>query len=141
LMLRSLVLLAATAVTLAAQDPATTGTIVIAHGGDSLWNAGVYDIAAKANTGGPVEVSFLMGSGAATARFQDAVAKLEAKGVTRIAVVPLLVSSHSGHYEQIRFLVGQDVTLDHTMEHHLHMAGIERPRTSVPMLLTPALDD
>lgn len=119
----------------------TTGTIIIAHGGDSTWNAGVREVAAQVQTGGPVEVSFLMGPGAVAARFQDAVAKLDAKGVSRIVIVPLLVSSHSGHYEQIKYLAGQDVQLDHMMEHHLHMAGIERSPSRTPLVLTPALDD
>lgn len=119
----------------------TTGTVVIAHGGDSLWNARVRDVATRANTGGPVEVSFLMGAGAATARFQDAVARLEAAGVSEIVVVPVLVSSHSGHYDQIRYLAGDSVTLDDTMMHHLHMSGITRPTTRVPMRLTRALDN
>src|SRR5690606_32178543 len=39
----------------------TVGTIVIAHGGSEEWNAPVLRIAAAAPTGGPVEVSFLMG--------------------------------------------------------------------------------
>lgn len=139
-MLRSLVLLAVTALTLPAQAAPTTGTILIAHGGDSTWNAGVREVAAQVRTGGPVEVSFLMGPGAATARFQDAVAKLDAQGVARIVIVPLLVSSHSGHYEQIRYLAGQDVQLDETMQHHLHHAGIERAQSRTPLVLTPALD-
>ncbi|HRN52663.1 MAG TPA: CbiX/SirB N-terminal domain-containing protein, partial [Gemmatimonadaceae bacterium] len=138
-MLRSILLLAVTSLTLSAQTPASTGTIIIAHGGDSSWNAGVREIAALVQTGGPVEVSFLMGQGAATARFQDAVAKLDAKGVSRIVVVPLLVSSHSGHYQQIRYLAGQDVTLGESMQHHLHMAGIDRAASRTPILLTPAL--
>src|SRR5690606_33675511 len=29
---------------------------------------------------------------------------------------------------------------DHVMEHHLHMSGIERPTTRIPLQLTPALD-
>lgn len=117
------------------------GTIVIAHGGDSLWNSYVIDAAKKAHTGGPVEVSFLMGPGAKAARFQDAVARLEHAGVREIRVVPLLVSSHSGHYDQIRFLSGDSVKLSETMQHHLHMAGIERPRTDVPIRLARALDN
>ena len=127
--------------TLAAQDSAPVGTILIAHGGDSTWNAGVIAAAKAARTGGPVEVSFLMGRGAATARFQDAVAKLERQGVREIAVVPLLVSSHSGHYEQIRYLVGETDELSETMHHHLHMTGIERATTRTPLRLTKALDD
>lgn len=144
---RSLIALCALAATASitetasAQQRGTVGTIIIAHGGDSTWNAGVVDVAGQVRTGGPVEVSFLMGAGAPSARFQDAVAKLERAGVREIVVVPLLVSSHSGHYQQIRYLAGQDVTLDETMEHHLHMAGIERASTSLPIRLTPALDD
>ena len=116
------------------------GTVVIAHGGDSLWNAHVREVVSQANTGGPVELSFLMGAGAKTHRFQDAVARLEQQGVSEIVIVPMLVSSHSGHYEQIRYLAGEDVSLSETMMHHLHMAGIERPRTSVPLRVTKAMD-
>ena len=127
--------------TVSAQSATRTGTIIIAHGGDSTWNAGVRDVASAVRTGGPVEVSFLMGEGAKTARFQDAVAKLERQGVAEIVVVPLLVSSHSGHYEQIRWLVGEQVTLSESMTHHLHMAGIDRAATKLPVRLTRALDD
>ena len=118
-----------------------TGVVVLAHGGDSLWNALVRETAAKAKSDVPIEVSFLMGAGAATARFQDAVSRLEARGVARIVVVPLLVSSHSGHYEQIRYLAGAPVQLDDAMMHHLHMSGIEKPTTTRPLIVTPALDD
>src|SRR5687767_9666294 len=117
------------------------GAIVIAHGGDSLWNSHVIDAAKAAKTGGPVEVSFLMGPAAKTNRFQDAVAKLERAGVAEVRVVPMLVSSHSGHYEQIRWLAGDSVTLGGVMMHHLHMAGIERPATKLPITVTPAMDD
>jgi sirohydrochlorin cobaltochelatase len=116
-------------------------TIVVAHGGDSLWNALVVEAAARARTGGPVDVSFLMGPGAKTRRFQDIAARLEAQGATEIIVVPMLVSSHSGHYEQVRYLVGDTAQLHDSMLHHLHMAGIERARVTVPMHLTRAMDD
>lgn len=125
---------------LSAQATGKVGTIVVAHGGDSLWNAYVADVARQAHTGGPVAVSFLMGAGASTARFQDAAATLVSKGATRIVVVPMLVSSHSGHYDQIRYLAGEQVTLDDEMMHHLHMSGIERAKTSVPMSVTAAMD-
>ena len=117
------------------------GTIVIAHGGGAEWNAQVEKIAALVHTGGPVEVSFLMGPGAKTNRFQDAARKLVAAGADAIAVVPVLVSSHSGHYEQIRYLAGDVDTLGETMLHHLHMAGIERADVTVPMRVTRAIDD
>ncbi|HET6681736.1 MAG TPA: CbiX/SirB N-terminal domain-containing protein [Gemmatimonadaceae bacterium] len=118
-----------------------TGTIILAHGGSDEWNGYVLDIARSANTGGPIEVSFLMGPAAASHRFQDAVGKLESQGVQRIVVVPMLVSSHSGHYEQIRWLAGITDSLDATMHHHLAMAGIERANPHVPVVVTPAMDD
>lgn len=51
------------------------------------------------------------------------------------------MSSHSGHYEQIRYLAGDSVTLSDVMMHHLYMSGIERPSSTVPMHLAPAMDD
>ena len=117
------------------------GTLVVAHGGDSAWNALVLDAARSAVTGGPVEVSFLMGPAARTMRFQEAVARLERQGVAAIAIVPLLVSSFSGHYDQVRYLAGDSVRLDEGMMHHLHMSGIERPTAKVPLRVTRAMDD
>lgn len=141
-MFRPLLLCLIAAAPVAAQQPADRiGTVVVAHGGDSLWNSHVIDAARAAKTGGPVEVSFLMGPAARTTRFQDVVAKLERAGVREIRVVPMLVSSHSGHYEQVRYLAGDSVKLDSAMEHHLHMSGIERPGAKVPIRLTPAMDD
>ena len=128
---------------LSALPASAVGTIVVAHGGDSLWNALVRRAAADARTGGPVEVSFLMGPGARTARFQDAVARLAARGARAAVVVPALVSSHSGHYDQIRYLAGEPVTLDSDMQHHLQMADIARPEGTarLPMRLARAMDD
>ncbi len=123
-----------------APDPARTGTIVIAHGGDAGWNQPVLDAARRADTGGPVAVSFLMGDSAAAYRFQDAVRSLVEQGAERVVVVPLLASSHSGHYEQIRYLTHGTDELSETMMHHLHMAGIERAPEGIPVVLTPALD-
>ena len=123
---------------------ATTGVIIVAHGASPAWNAPVDSLAAAVRRNGivkgPVAVSFLMGQGASTRRFQDAVAELRRAGATRAIVVPLLVSSFSGHYEQIRYLAGAVDSLDHRMMHHLHMAGIERVK-GFPMMVTPALDD
>ncbi len=99
------------------------------------------DVATQAQVDGPLEVSFLMGPEAATAPFQDAVAKLEEKGAARIVVVPMLVSSYSGHYDQIRYLAGAPIELDEDMTHHLHMAGITRPDTRIPIVVAPAMDN
>jgi sirohydrochlorin ferrochelatase len=126
--------------TAAAQSRADVGTLVVAHGGGPEWDAQVLEVARQVRTEGPVEVAFLMGPGARERRFQDAVARLVRAGADRIVVVPLLVSSHSGHYEQVRYLAGAMDSLDATMRHHLHMAGIERPSAAPPMVVTPALD-
>jgi sirohydrochlorin ferrochelatase len=120
---------------------AGVGTIIIAHGGGPEWNVQVEKVAALVKTGGPVEVSFLMGPGARASRFQDAASRLVAAGATRIVVVPMLMSSHSGHYEQIRYLAGEVDELSETMMHHLHMAGIERADVSVPVHVTKAIDE
>src|SRR5690606_29090518 len=110
----------------AQQGQGPIGTLIIAHGGGDVWDPQVHEIAAMVETGGPVGVSFLMGTGAAEYRFQDVAGRLVAEGAREIAVVPLLVSSHSTHYDQIRYLSGEPVELDETMLHHLHMSGITR---------------
>jgi sirohydrochlorin cobaltochelatase len=117
------------------------GTIVVAHGGNDEWNRLVKDVAAEVRTGGPVGVSFLMGAGAKADPFQRIIGRLEQAGVKRIVVVPLLVSSHSGHYEQIRYLAGQTRELDQSMMDHLHMGGLEPVTAKVPITVARAIDD
>ncbi|HEX6694125.1 MAG TPA: CbiX/SirB N-terminal domain-containing protein [Longimicrobiales bacterium] len=124
-----------------ARVSAQVGTLVIAHGGGPEWDAQVRTVAAQVNTGGPVEVSFLMGPGAKTAPFQSAAKKLVDAGAKEIVVVPVLVSSHSGHYDQIRYLAGLIDSIDETMMHHLHMGGIERAAVNVPIRVAAALDN
>lgn len=120
---------------------AVIGTIILAHGAGPAWNAQVESVAALVNTGGPVEVSYLMGPAAKDHRFQDVAARLVAAGATHIVVVPLLMSSHSGHYEQIRYLAGEVDEISETMMHHLAMAGIERANATVPVHVARAIDD
>jgi sirohydrochlorin ferrochelatase len=129
------------AASLSAQATAPVGTILVAHGADEAWNRPVLDLAQSVHTGGPVEVAFLMGPAAAEHRFQDAAQKLEAAGVREIVVVPLLVSSYSGHYDQIKYLAGVADSLSPMMLHHLHMAGLEPAHVRVPIRVARALDD
>lgn len=116
------------------------GTLLVAHGGSEEWNARVFEIADLVDTEGPVAVSILMGAAAAEHRFQDAVHDLARRGAERIVVVPVLASSHSGHYEQIRWLASERHELSATMRHHLEAAGIERPARDVPIRVTAAVD-
>lgn len=136
-----LALLLALPPVLGAQEYGTVGTILIAHGAGPEWNAQVETIAGLSDTGGPIEVSYLMGPGALTNGFQDAARRLVERGAREIVVVPMLISSHSGHYEQIRYLAGETDELSESMLHHLHMAGIERADVQVPIRLTRAIDD
>ena len=53
-----------------------------------------------------------------------------------VVVVPLLVSSYSGHYEQVRYLAGETDSLDEDMTMMLHMSGITRSRAGVPVIVT-----
>lgn len=117
------------------------GTIVVAHGGSAEWNAHVRDVARQVNTGGPVAVSFLMGPEAATTRFQDVARTLERSGVAAIVVVPLLVSSHSEHYQQVRFLAGLTDSIDHALHAHMGHGGLEPVKLEVPIRVARALDD
>jgi sirohydrochlorin cobaltochelatase len=125
--------------------PRSVGVLIIAHGADAGWNSRVDSLAADLRrdrrVGGPVAVSFLMGPAAETSRFQDAVDSLVRAGARRVVVVPMLVSSHSGHYEQIRYLAGQTDSLDEEMLHHLHMSGITRSHAGIPIMVAPALDN
>ncbi|MHB8839695.1 MAG: sirohydrochlorin chelatase [Gemmatimonadaceae bacterium] len=139
LRLLSALVLCAPALRVAAQTPAT-GLLVVAHGGGPDWNQQVLDLAAAVRFGGPVRVSFLMGPGASERPFQREVAALRSAGVTRIAIVPLFISSHSEHFDQLRYLVGARDSLDATMMHHLHMGGVERPADRTGLTLLAALD-
>lgn len=119
----------------------TVGTLLIAHGAGRDWNAQVETIAAQVRTGGPIEVSYLMGPEAASHRFQDAAARLVEKGASEIVVVPMLVSSFSGHYDQIGYLTGSVETIPDYLNQHLHHAGITRATVDVPIRLARAIDD
>ncbi len=139
--LTALFLATPTAAQTAGEPGAGVGTLIVAHGGGPAWDATVETVAREVKLPGPVGVSFLMGPGAKEHRFQDMVRDLARRGAREVVVVPMLVSSHSGHYDQIRYLVGDLDTLDQEMLHHLHMSGIERADAKVPLRLTRAMDD
>jgi sirohydrochlorin cobaltochelatase len=85
---------------LRAQD---TGILLLAHGGDTNWNALVNALAARVNERRPIEVAFGM---ADRSTMQDAVSRLAQRGVGRIVAVPLFVSSHSAVIDASQYLLG-----------------------------------
>lgn len=117
------------------------GLLVVAHGADSTWNANVRRTVAQVKWSGPVEVAFLMGPEAHHASWNVAVKSLEAKNASRIVAVPLMVSTHGSHVDQIRFYAGELPKLPPelaSMGGHDHEAPV---KAAVPVRTTQALDD
>lgn len=96
--------LAVPSVSTAQDASATTGILLLAHGGSSAWNQSVTAVADTVGKTQPVEVAFGM---ATRASMQAGIDRLIARGVTRIVAVPLFVSSHSSVITSIEFLLGQ----------------------------------
>lgn len=70
------------------------GVLVMAHGGGPAWNGQVEAMLAPVAAEHPLEIAFGM---ADAVSLQDAVTRLEARGVERIAVVRLFISGESWH--------------------------------------------
>ncbi len=152
---------AQTATKSAAPSAPRVGTILVAHGASEAWNRPVLELADSVRTdgSGPVEVAFLMGQAAPSHKLSDAMQKLAAEGVSEIVVVPILVSSSSEHYSQIRAMAGvsdssaPDAAAQHSMagmksmstaQHSMagmHDMSMAKPAAvHVPVVVTPALD-
>lgn len=111
------------------------GVLVIAHGGSNQWDSAVRKAVKEAKLSVPTEVALGMGMHPEEVRqFQQAVDRLERKGVSRIVVVPLLVSSHSEVFRQYAYLVGIRPTAEWPE------AG-EPLDVDVPVVMGRALDD
>lgn len=87
-----------------------TGVMVLSHGGGNQWNQLILDATSEISRKYPTEVAFGM---ALPRTMQEAIDKLESKGVDRIVVVPLFISSHSFIIRQSEYLLGlRDVLAD-----------------------------
>lgn len=119
------------------------GLIVVAHGADSAWNAGVRQTVSEVRwTRGPVRTAWLMGPDAATESWDRAVEALQKEGVERIVAVPFMVSTFGSHVRQVEFFAGVRKELPEElkamMSDHGHMSHVQ---LTVPVSVTPALDD
>lgn len=127
----------ALAVGLAVGGPAAaqTGLLVVAHGAGVEWNARVRETVALVHwPHGPVALAFLMGDEAATAGWDHAVDSVLAGGAKSIVVVPLMVSSHGGHFREVQDYAAARDSL--SGRHH----DVRHRPPPVPTSVTPALD-
>lgn len=139
------------------------GVLVLAHGGSETWNQWVTEATKGVAQKYPVEVAFGM---ALPRTIQEAIDKLEAKGVNKIVVVPLFISSHSFIIRQTEYLLKKRdvlaepaVVMDHAapahqgstpagghgdMSHGAHHGtepSLEPLRFKSEIVMTRALDD
>ena len=116
-----------------AQTSGDEALLVVAHGARAEgWNERVIQMMDKIDWAGPKGVAFL------TPRTPDqeltkVAERLDKAGARRIVIVPLLVSSFSDHYEEIRYY-GRD--RKDAPEHYTH----EPLKTRAELLVTPAMD-
>lgn len=108
--------------TVVALPPEKVGVLVLAHGGSETWNQSVLDATQSIKQKYPVEVAFGM---ALPQTIQEGIDNLESKGVTKIIVVPLFVSSHSFIIRQTEYLLRKrdvladpPVVMDHSSGAH-----------------------
>ena len=91
------------------------GVLVIAHGSpDDSWCAPVRNATADVDMPCPVELGFL--EFVPNETIGAAVERLDCAGVTKIIAVPLFVSSHSSHVQEIEYVLGLRETLPLTDE-------------------------
>ena len=113
------------------------GLLVVAHGADSGWNAGVRQVVGQVQWQGPVELAFLMGEEAETASWNAALTRLEAAQLDSIVVVPLMVSSYGAHTRQIQHYAGLLPEMPSVLAGHVH-GHAASPK--LPVRVTSALD-
>jgi sirohydrochlorin ferrochelatase len=117
-----------------------TGLLIVAHGAGADWNQPIRHLAQAVRwPHGPKAVAFLMGDEMASAGWDAAVRQLTDSGARYIIAVPLLVSSYSDHYRQIRYYAGEIPSLPDGMEEGHHPVTLVPP--PVPVRVTAALDD
>ncbi len=160
-MRRAALLLWAALAAAAAPSPAPApvdGVLLLAHGGEPEWDAEVAKLRAQVDAKVPTEVALGM---ADPATLQSALDALGRRGVTRVVAVPLFVHSRSEVLDQTRYVLGLTDAPSEVLRaaaeamakahaghagmgamggmHH-HMFSLDRVKTGLPIVLTPALD-
>ncbi len=86
-----------------ASDNSKVGVLVLAHGGNQLWDETVTKAVAPLKADYEVEIAFGMAN---PKSMQEGINKLEDKGVNTIVVIQLFVSSYSMIIRQNEYLLG-----------------------------------
>ena len=116
---------------IAAENQEKYGVLVIAHGSSSEnWCSPVRDAVSDVDLPYPVELGFL--EFVPNETINDAVERLDDAGITKIIAVPLFVSSHSSHIQEIEYVLGLREMLP-TMSEHVVVEGVEMERSVVVM--------
>jgi len=97
------------------------------------WHDNVDAIVATLNKTRPTEVAYGM---ADPASMQDAVDRLEKRGVTRIAAIPLFVSSHSPIIGNFRYILG----LQNTLGARTQLKQLDRVTSKAAFTFSNAMD-
>lgn len=113
----------------------TIGVLILAHGGSRQWNRAVETTVAQAHLIYPTEIAFGMGMHPEEVQaFQRAIRRLERRKISRLVVVPLLVSSSSEVMRQFQYLFG-------LREHGPWEAHVQTLALQTPITMTRPLDD
>jgi len=107
--------------TMAKESDDSFGVVVMAHGGPQSWNEGVSDMLAPLASEYKLELAFGM---ADAYSLQEAIDRLEARGVDDIGVVRLFISGESW-LERTRQILGlQDGAPPRAARHQQHGTGV-----------------
>ncbi|MBW2636999.1 MAG: hypothetical protein JRC86_05675 [Deltaproteobacteria bacterium] len=113
----------------AAENDEKYGILVIGHGSPSeSWCSPVQNATDEVDLPYPVELGFLELVPNETINL--AVERLNDAGVTKIIAIPLFISSHSSHIQEIEYVVGLRDALPLTTE-HVVVEGVEMERKVV----------
>lgn len=122
------------------------GILLLAHGGSPAWNDQVLALRSSIDSRVPMEVAFGM---ADPREISLALRRLEERKPGKVVAVPLFINSASEVLEQTRYVLGLSMKPSETMRRaalsmgghsHHHMFSLERVRSSLPLVMTPALD-
>lgn len=126
------------------------GILLLAHGGNPVWNEQVLALRSSVDGKIPTEVAFGM---ADPEEIAQALKRLERRGSGKVVAVPLFINSASEVLDQARYVLGLNPRPSETMRRaflaareahpaagHHHLFSTRRVYSTLPLVMTPALD-